>query len=130
MKKLSYVLLCLFLFKVSGFTETIKIETNESFIVQPGERYVIDENGQIVKEIHYNDSTNPVMKEIKEAFFRDIRVGYFYDLLRDSPQDRGKLGVSSPMISYKILSLDPNILYNPNNAHSTTDLPFLSTLSF
>ncbi len=116
---LALLLLCLSIVKVEASVVT--------YDILPGEKYEIDANGQLVRVIPYQKPTNPIVKEMKKAFFRDIRLGYFYDILRDSPQDRGRLGVSSPMLSYRALSLDPLILYNPNNAHTQTE--FATSLS-
>lgn len=125
MKKiLPYLLLCLFLFKVNGFSldrdNSLKVETKESIIVNEGETIEMLPDGTIIKVID-DKETNPIIREMKKAFFRDVRVGYFYNVLGIEEKDRGRLGVSSPFLSYKAFSLDPLILYNPASAHSTTE---------
>lgn len=64
------------------------------------------------------------IKDTKEVFLKDVKTGVYYDFLVSEYPERYKFGVSSQLLAYKFIALEPVMIYTPNSAGSIAEFGF------
>lgn len=67
------------------------------------------------------DLKEDFIKDTKEVFLKEARIGYFHDFLEDKFPDRHKFGLSTTLIAYKFIGVDPIAIYTPSSANAIVE---------
>lgn len=69
----------------------------------------------------FYDLKDDFIKDTKEVIFKEAKVGYFHDFLEDKFPDRHKFGLSTSLIAYKFIGVDPIAIYTPSSANAIVE---------
>lgn len=98
------------------------LNLSHAVLIESGDSVVILDDGTILegKPYKWKNFFKDVQKDTENSFFRDIRAGWYFDLL-DKPNKRDKLGISSQIIAWRKLSLNPTLIYTPTGVKAIAE---------
>ena len=72
----------------------------------------------------FGDLKTDFVKDTKEVFMKNVKTGYFYDFLEKDGLNRHKFGVSTPLVAYKFLAVEPIAIFTPSSADAIAEAGF------
>jgi len=64
---------------------------------------------------------NEIKEDTKEVLGKEFKTTYFRDFLEKDGDSRNKIGVSTPLLAWKFVTVEPSFIYTPKSDHEVVE---------
>ena len=72
--------------------------------------------GSLAQAYTWWDLKEDFVEDTKEIFLKSVKTGYYHDFLERELAKKHKFGVSTGLLAYKFMALEPIAIYTPSSS--------------